>query len=55
MDQRARLLGMYKATVDERIPDAREAFAILAGALEGKYGAPPPDPVPDETAEDDVA
>jgi hypothetical protein len=55
MDQRARLVGMYRSPVDERIPDAREAFAILAGTLTARYGEPPADPQPEPDDEDEVA
>lgn len=53
MDQRARMLGLYKATVDERIPDAREAFAILAGGLRERFAEPvDPQPEPDDEEHD---
>jgi hypothetical protein len=55
MDQRARMLGLYKSPVDERIPDAREAFAILLGGLKDRYGEPPADPTPEDDQEHDAA
>jgi hypothetical protein len=55
MDQRARMLGLYKSPVDERIPDAREAFSILLGGLRERFPEPPADPQPEDDEEHDAA
>jgi hypothetical protein len=57
MDQRARMLGLYRSPIDERIPDAREAFSILLGGLRDRFPEPPadPQPEPEDDEEHDAA
>ena len=53
MQQRARLLGLHEQRGEERIAEARDAFAVFLGAVRQQH--PDPDPMVDETDDEEAA